>query len=199
MKKLRIYTYVGAIFVAAYSSLPAYINSSFLTKFLSEEGIGWLYAVTSLITITLMLIAPRLIRKFGNKSVLVSLISLSILSVIPLAYPTQKVIHTLTAFGIYIVLGYLIRYVLDVYLENVSEDKKTGLIRGLYLTFYNLAWLASPLLAAYLVSRGDYRLVYGVAGLTLIPLLLIALFFLRENKNIKKNLIFFLLLVKIEK
>jgi len=181
-KKLRIYTYIGVLFVAAYSSLPAYINSSFLTKFLSEEGIGWLYAATSFIAIILMLLAPRLIRRFGSKNIFICFVGLSVLVIIPLAYPALKVIHILTAFGIYIILGYLVHYILDVYLENISEDKETGLIRGLYMTFYNLAWLVSPLLAVYLVSRGNYNLVYGMAGLALTPLLLIAVFGLKENR-----------------
>lgn len=186
-KKLRIYTYVGAVFMAAYSSIPAYVNSSFLKGFLGEEGIGWLYVITSAITIVLMLIAPNLIKRFGNKNVLIGFIGLSILSVIPLAFPTLKVIHTLTAFGVYVILGYLTRYTLDVYLENISDDKSTGLIRGLYSTFYNFAWLVSPLLAAYLVNQGNYNLVYGVAGLVLIPLLLIAIFGLKKLPHIKTD------------
>lgn len=172
--------------MAAYSSLPAYINSSFLKKFISEEGIGYLYAVTSVITIILMIATPWLIKRFSNKKVLVGLVFLSLLSAIPLAFPTLKVIHSLTAFGIYVVLGYLVRYVLDVYLENISTDKGTGLIRGIYMTFYNLAWLVSPFIAAYLASTGNFGLVYGVAGLMLIPLLLISYFGLTEVKEKKK-------------
>ena len=184
-KKLRVYAYVGAIFMASYTAIPAYLNSSFLKNFLGEKGIGWLYIITSFVTIILMIITPRLIRRWGNKNVLIGFISLSILSVIPLAYPTLKVIHILTAFGIYLILGFLTRYALDVYLENISVDRETGFIRGLYLTFYNFAWLISPLLATYLVIRGDYNLVYGVAGLVLIPLLLIVIFKFKENPQLK--------------
>ncbi len=173
--------------MAANSSIPAYINSSFLKGFLGEEGIGAFYAMTSLITISLMLAAPRLIKRFGNKNILISLVCLSFLAVIPLAFPTLKVIHSLTAFGIYLVLGYLTRYTLDVYLENVSEDKGTGFIRGVYLTFYNFAWLVSPLLAAYLISEGGYSLVYGIAGVVLIPLLILAVFELKEIPDIKSE------------
>ncbi|MFA6254272.1 MAG: MFS transporter [Candidatus Paceibacterota bacterium] len=186
-KKLRIYTYVGAVFMAAYSSIPAYVNSSFLTKFLSEQGIGWLYAITSFITIILMLVMPRLIRRFGNKNILIWSVGLGIISIIPLAFPTPKVIHTLTAFGFYLVFMYLIRYALDVYLENISEDKGTGFIRGVYATAYNFAWLVSPLLAAYLVSQGSFNLVFGIAGLALIPLLLITFFKLSEHQEIKTD------------
>lgn len=178
--------------MATYSSLPAYVNSSFLKKFVSEEGIGWVYAGASVITIILMLLTPWLIKRYGNRQVLIWFTSLSLASIVwlllsPLASPAQKVIHSLTAFTIYIVLGYLTRYTLDVYLENISDNKGTGLIRGLYLTFYNLAWLVSPFLAAYLASTGNFSLVYGVAGLALTPLLIIAVFKLNEPKKIKDD------------
>jgi len=180
-KRLRTLSYVGALFMAAYVSLPGYINSSFLKKFTDEEGIGWLYAIASIITIILMLVTPSLIRRFGNRAILRILVALSIVSIIPLAYP-QKVIHTLTAFVVYIILGYLTRYVLDVYLENVSDNRHTGGIRGLYMTFYNTAWLISPLIASYLASQGLYTLVYGLAGAMMLPLLAISILGLKEMK-----------------
>lgn len=185
-KKLRFYTYIGAVFMAAYASLPGYINSSFLTTFISEGNIGWLYALASIITVGLMVITPKLIDRWGNRQVLLWLTVLSLLSIIPIAGPifgySPNIYLILTAFGLYVILGYLIRYALDVYLENISDDKGTGLIRGIYMTFYNLAWLVSPFAAAYLVTTGSYNLVYAVAGLILIPLLLITIFKLKETK-----------------
>ncbi|HRZ30633.1 MAG TPA: MFS transporter [Candidatus Paceibacterota bacterium] len=183
-KKLRLYTYIGAIFMATYSSLPAYINSSFLATFLSEENIGWLYATTSIVTIIMMISLPRLISSWGNKKILLILSCLSFLSLIPLALTAfsyqPTIIIALVTFGTYLVLGYLTRYVMDVYLENISDNQGVGLIRGLYMTFYNFAWLISPFLAAYLVREGNYGLVYGVASLMFLPLLLIITFGLRE-------------------
>lgn len=184
-KKLRLYTYLGAIFVATYASIPAYINSSFLKNFLGERGVGWLYAIISLITIFLMFGAPRLINRLGDKKTLLLFASLSFLSIIPLSFPSLKTIPLLVAFSFYIILGYLTRYALDVYLENISIDQETGFIRGLYLTFFNFSWLISPMIAAYLLTLGGYRSVYGVAGLTLIPFCLIVFFKLKENKLVK--------------
>ncbi len=184
-KKLRIYTYIGAVFMAAYSSLPAYINSSFLANYIPETKIGFLYAFTSIITIILMISTPRLISHFGNRKVLFWLTVISFLSILPIAGPmfgyTPTIFVALGAFSLYIILGYLVRYVLDVYLENISTDQGTGLIRGVYSTFYNLAWLVSPFLAGYLASTGNYGLVYGLAGTILIPLLLIITLGLKET------------------
>ncbi len=184
-KKLRFYTYIGAVFMAAYTSLPGYINSSFLTTFIPEDYIGWLYALASIVTVALMVITPKLINRWGNRQVLLWLTVLSLVSIVPLAGPifsyTPNIYLTLTAFALYVILGYLTRYTLDVYLENISDDKGTGLIRGIYMTFYNLAWLVSPFAAAYLVTTSSYNLVYAVAGVILIPLLLITIFKLKET------------------
>ncbi|MFA6476485.1 MAG: MFS transporter [Candidatus Paceibacterota bacterium] len=184
-KKLRLYTYIAAIFMAAESSLPAYVNSSFLAKYIPETKIGFLYAFTSIVTIILMIFTPRLIAHFGNKKILLWLSIFSLLSIIPIALPIwgydPTIFTALSAFSLYIILGYLVRYVLDVYLENISDNQGTGLIRGVYMTFYNFAWLISPFLAASLVTDGNYGLVYGVAGAILIPLILIIIFGLKET------------------
>lgn len=184
-KKLRFFTYFGALFMAAYSSLPAYINSSFLTTFIQEKNIGWLYAVTSIITIILMIMTPRLIARWGNKKILLYLIIFSLFSTIPLAssiFGQAPILAVaLSAFSFYIILGYLSRYVLDVYLENVSDNDGAGSIRGIYMTFYNSAWLVSPLIVAYLMSKGNYGLVYATAGLMLIPFIIIIIFKLKET------------------
>lgn len=184
-RKLRIYTYIGAVFMAAYSSLPAYVNSSFLAGYIPETKIGFLYAFTSIITIILMVFTPRLIAHFGNKKVLLWLAIFSLLSIIPIALPiwgyNPTIFSALSAFSFYIILGYLVRYVLDVYLENISDNQGTGLIRGVYMTFYNFAWLISPFIAASLASTGNFGLVYGVAGAILIPLILIIIFGLKET------------------
>lgn len=185
-KRLRLYTYLGAIFMASYSSLPAYINSSFLREFFSEDRIGFIYGFGAIITIILMAIAPQLIRRLGNRRFLLLLTSLSIISLAPLASSGWGMpLNTLSIiifFTAYTTLGYLTRYGLDIYLENISEDKTTGMIRGLYLTGYNLSWLVSPFLATYLLSKGHYGYVYALAGLLLTPFLLITYFKLQETK-----------------
>lgn len=184
-KKLRLYTYIGAVFMAAYSSLPAYVNSSFLSTYIPETKIGFLYAFTSTITIILIIFTPRMIGRWGNKKVLLCLSIFSLFSIIPLTFPiwgySPTIFSALSAFSLYIILGYLVRYVLDVYLENISDNKGTGLIRGVYMTFYNFAWLVSPFIAANLASTGNFGLVYGVAGVILIPLILIISFGLKET------------------
>lgn len=170
--------------MATYSSLPAYINSSFLATFLPEKNIGWLYAITSIVTIVMMISLPRLISIWGNKKILLILGCLSFLSLIPLtltAFNYQPtIVIALVTFGTYLVLGYLTRYVMDVYLESISDNQGTGLIRGLYMTFYNFAWLISPFIATRLVLDGNYGLVYGVAGLMFLPLIFIIVFRLKE-------------------
>lgn len=172
--------------MAIANSFPAYINSTYLSKFISERGLSLIFAISSFLAIICMMNIPRLIRRFGNIFTIVSLSLLNILALLPLVFSSSTSL-ILAAFVCYYALSLLIRYALDVYLENFSEDKNTGLIRGVYMTFYNLAWLISPFLSALLVADNGYWKTYGIAALSMIPLITISLVFLTESKKTKDD------------
>jgi len=183
-KKLRIFTYLGVLFMTVSVSFPAYINSSFLKTFVGERGVGFIYGVGAIFTILLIFFIHQILCRFGNLKAITLLSLISIASIAGLLF-IKDIPLILLFFVIYYALGFIIRYFLDIYLENISEDENTGLIRGLYLTFYNTAWLISPFLSGLLVARGGYWLVYSLAGLALFPLIFITSFFLKENPRTK--------------
>lgn len=184
-RRIRLYTYLGAIFVAIYSSLPAYINSSFLKNFFSEDRIGYVYALSSVLAIIFMTQIPGLIKRLGNRRVMIYLASFGFISLLLLSLSNWNeklgAPFVLLFFCLFIIFGYLVRYALDIYLENVSENKLTGLIRGLYLTAGNLAWLISPFVATRLALAGHYGYVYALAALLLIPFFFVLIFKLKET------------------
>ena len=77
-------------------------------------------------------------------------------------------------------LTFLLSINLDLYLEGLSDDRITGRIRGLFLTIVNFAWLLSPFLAGQLVKNFDYRAIYLIALLALVPFSYIVARHLRE-------------------
>lgn len=172
--------------MAVANSFPAYINSTYLSKFVNERELSLLFAASSILAIFCMLNVPKVIKRLGNVFTIVLLAILNIIALLPLIF-SETVGLILAAFVCYYALSLLIRYALDVYLENLSEDKNTGLIRGVYMTFYNLAWLASPLLAALLVSNDGYWKTYGIAALAMVPLIAISLIFLKESRLVKTD------------
>ena len=91
----------------------------------------------------------------------------------------------LAGFTVYYALGFQIRYNLDVYLENISDDKNTGTIRGIFYTFYNLAWFASPFLAGILSKGENYSNVYLAASFSLLPFIALVAILFSESKSVR--------------
>ncbi len=73
-------------------------------------------------------------------------------------------------------------YCLDIFLEELSTDKKTGEIRGIYLTFISLGVAMGPFILALLATMWHgFQPVYTAAALLLIPPIFLAIFSLKSN------------------
>lgn len=167
-KSWRRLAYTAGFFLNLSLAVSAYVNSSFIQRFVSEARVGLIYSLAAILSLLLALAVNRLTKSWGNKKILISLTVLNLAALFILnAYPDQPI--ALGALVAYLVLGYLISISLDLYLENVSANSITGGIRGIFLTFNNLAWLLSPLLASFLLQNGEYPRIYGFAGLMLVP------------------------------
>ncbi len=183
---LRTLTYFSILFMTISVSFPSYINSSLLKNFVGEKGIGLIYGISSLLTILLIFYTIKLLNYFGNLKLITLSALISIFSLIGLIL-TRDTPFVLLFFIIYYSLSFNIRHLLDIYLENISDDHNTGSIRGLYLTFYNTAWLISPLLASFFVAGGNIWIVYCVAGFTLLPLITLTSVFLTEKTRTNRK------------
>lgn len=180
MKKTRRrQTYLAVLFLTFYSSLPAYISSSFLAEKISEQATGLIYAAGSMVIILAILYSNHFLSRFGLLKSNIFLTVLATLAIIPLVI-SNSLWLILTAFILYYALGAIIRYHLDIYLENISTDAEAGRIRAWSMTALNLAWLLSPLLATWLLGYDGYGLVYLVAGLILFPFIILQAFIMPE-------------------
>ena len=73
-------------------------------------------------------------------------------------------------------------YCLDIFLEELSTDKKTEEIRGIYLTFISLGVAMGPFILALLATMWHgFQPVYTAAALLLIPPIFLAIFSLKSN------------------
>ncbi|MCC7004777.1 hypothetical protein IT397_02560, partial [Candidatus Nomurabacteria bacterium] len=57
--------YVLSFIYALHSALPAYINSSFLNKFINEDWVGIVYTVSAILTLVTFITIPLILRKYG--------------------------------------------------------------------------------------------------------------------------------------
>jgi len=172
-KYLRLLAYLSGFFLTVHMAFPSYFNSQFLGQYLNDRSIGFVYVVASIITILFITYTPKIIRQLGIKQTIVWLAITDAATIFPLAF-IKNPAWAIVFFIVYYSLGIVIRYVLDVYLEKISDDRIEGSIRGVFLTFVNIAWLLSPFLAGQLIADHGYSLVFLVAGLMLLPLIYIA-------------------------
>lgn len=167
-KPTLLVLYVLIFVFALTSAIPAYVNSSFLKSLTNEQLVGVFYTMASILAFASLIFIPKILQKYGNYRVTLSLIFLYFLNFLGLAY-VQNVFLVLFFFVITSSMATTIYFNLDMFLEHNSSDLVTGRIRSVYLTFLNLAWLGSPLLAGIIVGEYSYRMIYLVAALILIP------------------------------
>lgn len=172
-RRLRHWVYGSGFFLNASFALVAYLNSSLLEKFVSENLVGLIYTATYLVAFILALYFHRLIEKTGVYEAIKGLVVAAALTRVGVAIFANSVL-SVPILMIDLIVGFLLTASLDLYLEHLSENSITGWIRGLFLALVNFAWLASPFLATQLNSNFGFNVVYLAGGLALLPFIWIA-------------------------
>jgi MFS family permease len=137
---------------------------------LPEKFVGLIFAGAALLAIWLLILAAGWVKRFGILAIASAFTILDLVALFILA-TGQRPLLLISAFLFFSAFGYCLRYTIDLYLENFSDDQSTGSIRGIYLTAINLAWLASPFLAGQLIEQGGYSTLFLLALLSTLPLL----------------------------
>src|SRR3989338_5127593 len=140
--------YIVSFFFTLHAAVPVYINSSFLSTLISEKYVGLIYSVAALLAIIALILIPRLLKLVGDYFATLLFIALFIIS---------SALITLISFDF------------DLIVEGFSKNASTGSIRGLYLTFANVAWIIAQTLAALLLANDAYWRVYLAAAIIFIP------------------------------
>ncbi|HEY4476821.1 MAG TPA: MFS transporter [Candidatus Paceibacterota bacterium] len=164
------------IFLAGFSltlsaALAYYVNSSFLGTIVGEKNVGFVYALAALVAMLTISLIPTLGQRFGILKPSRWFAIAFFIGIITLAMSRTPVIE---------VLAFIISYSsivglglwLDIYLETLSSDKRTGRIRGGYLTTINAAVLIAPYISGQSIDyTGSYQTIYWLSGLVALPLL----------------------------
>src|SRR3989344_3274784 len=151
--------------------LPMYSNSSFLSLFADERTVGFIYMLGAAVSILGFLLAPPLIRRFGNYGTTIGLVCIQIVLFYTLVFAHSPYIIA-SMFILQAGIVSLIGLSLDIFLEGYTEGKQVGSVRGLYTTVLNSSWLIGPLIGSMLINGTDnYRNTYVAALAMLFPLL----------------------------
>jgi MFS family permease len=165
-KRLAMYA-IGFVLSLA-SALPTYVSSSYLSGFIGERLVGVIYAVASIVAIAAFIEMPALLRKVGTLRVALLLVTLELASFGALSFGIDA-LSVIAAFIINFVSISLIHFTLDIFLEELSPNARTGKIRGTYLALTNLAWLVSPLIVSHIIGDGAYGKIFAASGILVLP------------------------------
>jgi MFS family permease len=175
--------FLANLFLSFHYYLIIYINSSFLAHYFSDSAISALYIIGSVLSLALFLPSSLIIKRVGLfKFLLVSTV-IEGLAIISFIF-TKNPWIILSAFIIHQAVIALVSFGLDLFFEGrVKGEGRTGRLRTLYLTVGNTVVVLCPLIIAFVVTDGDYRPVYILASLFIIPLLLVLLGGFRHFKT----------------
>ncbi|OHB15421.1 MAG: hypothetical protein A2431_04055 [Candidatus Zambryskibacteria bacterium RIFOXYC1_FULL_39_10] len=175
--------YLMGFLMSAHFALISYVNSSLLGQFVSIGTLNVLYIVGALLDICLLLLAPYLLRRYGNITSFLFFIVIEILVIISMGFFDSASL-IIPLFIIQLGLGSVLYFWLDLCLEQETKvESTTGNKRGALLTFSNIAWVISPLALALLISQNNFSPVYFLAGLFMIVLLPIVGLSFKNMKN----------------
>lgn len=181
----RYITYTIGFLLSISTALPAYIQSSFLRQYINLEMIGLLFVATNAVTVIMIGLFPKLIKKLSNyfTTQLVTIIyGISLLGLVA----ATNVFAVTILFLLFVVSSNLLWINIDILLEDASADKKTGRIRTLYLTLNNIGWIAAPMVSAYLVKMGGYSLPFLISASLAVPVFLILIIKRKNLETVKK-------------
>ncbi len=155
--------YILSFIFSFHVAISAYVNSSFLTNFISEKYIGILYTLSSVLALFLLSKSVNILKNFGNKKLTILFLFINILSLIGLIFSSNPYLIGIS-FISFLSTNTLIFFCIDIFVEHFSDPSQTGKTRGLYLTIVNIAWMLSPLVAAFMITKeGGYKAIYSLA------------------------------------
>jgi len=181
-KQLRRYTYLSGFLFTLHLAFASYINSSFIAELIGENIVGLFFVLASLATIVALAFTPLLVKTFNYKPSILLLTIINLILVIPIIFYLKSTLLALSALFFYYIIGFVLKYILDLYLENLSSDEDTGGIRGIFLTLANFGWVLSPLaIGLVLGNQNNYYLIYILSALTLLPFAFTVYFTFKSN------------------
>jgi len=164
--------------------LILYINSSFLDQYFSAIALSSLFIAGAIINLILLLSAPSLLKKFGNRNLALLFIVLEFIAVLGFVFAEMSWLVALL-FLLHQSIIMMVLFNLDIFLEEYSgkNESQTGSIRGIFLLTSNIAAIVSPAIAGFILTNGDYWKIYLLSSLFLIPLFLNIKTYLKTDRS----------------
>ncbi len=175
-RPLLVYEFLffGVLAITAFYTTPLLVAKGF-----TEHEIGWFFVIAYSATILGLILSPYAMHKYGNRRVALVALACAALSLI--AIPLATPVGALVAFVINTVCSLVLYTSLDIFIEQTTKhEHDTGMLRGVFYTASNLAFVIVPGFAALLVTLHGYTGLYTFGSFALLLCLVIVYFGLRH-------------------
>lgn len=169
-KKLKLLSFISFLFGFA-QALLMYVTSDYFSKALGSQNVSAFYFIAYVVALIGLLNMHKVV-KFLGKSTTFFLFFFTQICFLAFLIFVQPSLLGIILLMLYIVTNYFSWVILDIILEDYSEDKKSGRIRGLHLMILNAGILLGPLVSTNILSE------VGFNGLFLATLILNAVMFI---------------------
>ncbi len=166
MRPLRP-VFLSSFLFSFHLALLMYLNSTVLSAEGSALQATIAYTLGSMLSLILLVMSPRLIRKLGVSIFLICSICATaiILWVLGMTI-THNAFFVL--FIIYFSLNLIVWYGFDLLFEHYSRKNFIGNIRGLILTFDNIGVMAAPVIASIIIGFAGFSGTYFIAAIIVV-------------------------------
>jgi MFS family permease len=184
MKKSRLIIYLLGFLFSIPLALTSYINSSFLEEYISENYIGFIYIIASLITIWSLSKSPEFLSKVGNRKACMYFSIISFFSLILMSIG-KKDFLVIPAFIIYFIFSNLLIASLDIFIEESSKRSSIGKMRGLYLVVINSAWVVAQTVSGSIINKSSFTGIYLFSSIFMLIVSILLTIYLKDFKDPK--------------
>ena len=169
-KKLKLLSFISFLFGFA-QTLLIYVTSDYFSEALGSKNVSTFYFIVYVIALIGLLNMHKVIKNLGKSTsfFLFFFVQICFLAFLTFVQPSLLGIILLM---LYIVANYFSWVVLDVIIEDYSEDKKSGRIRGFHLMVLGAGVLIGPFVSTTILSN------VGFNGLFIATIVLNAIMFI---------------------
>lgn len=179
MQHTRKIIYFSGFLFSVPIALMIYINSSFLSSFVSKELVGLTFTLGSVFSIFALLLAPKIFRKIGGYKFLLLVIALDAITIL-LSATSENALVIIPAFIFGFGLNTLVVFSLDELLKISSQDRVAGSVRGIYLASSHLAFIFAQLASGTILVLFSFKETYALAFVVMVMFLVFSLFKLKN-------------------
>ncbi len=187
-RHLLLPLYVMSLLLVFHTYISAYVNSSFLEKFIDNKSVGIIYTTGSALSVLFFLFISRVLHKVGNFKLTLYLLFIDLISLIGMA-TADSLKYAIPLFLLNIIVVPIIFFNIDIFMEEKigSKENTTGGSRGLLLTLASIIGAITPLISSLLVDEDsvNFSKIYILSAIMLIPVIVLLIKNLKDFEDPK--------------